>query len=224
MDDHSLKVLMIPDPIQPEQQVLVAMGQPVRVHYGPEFRDFYNQTTEYLKKIFDTKGDAFILVGSGLSAINACLGSALSSGEKILVGINGFFGERIRTIAQSYNLEVIPIEKTWGESLDPRDFARALNEHPEIRLAAVVHLETSTTVTNPVAEICQTTRPRGVGLFVDAVSSLGGESFHMDEWGVDPCASRSQKCLGAPPGLAPVAVSARGWMIIDRNPDKGHGW
>lgn len=218
------KKLMIPGPIQPEQEVLQAMGQPVRAHYGPEFRDFYNQTTGYLKKVFDTSGDVFILVGSGSAAIDACLGSALSSGEKILVGINGFFGKRLDSIAQAYGLDVIPIEKSWGEPLDPHDFARALDEHPDARLVAVAHLETSTTITNPVAEIGRVTRPRGVALFVDAVSSLGGESFHMDEWGVDLCASSSQKCLGAPPGLAPAAVSARGWEFIDRNPHKGHGW
>jgi len=59
---------------------------------------------------------------------------------------------------------------------------------------------------------------------VDAVSSLGGLPFKMDEWCIDLCASASQKCLGAPPGLAPLAVGQRGWEFIDRDERKNHGW
>lgn len=223
MNKRSSK-LMIPGPVQPDQAVLDAMGQPVRPHYGPEFRDYYNQTIDLLKRVFETDGDAFLMVGSGSAGIDACIGSALSSGEKIIVGINGFFGERLQAIADGYGLKVITVHKTWGEALAPLDFMRALDEHPDAQAVALVHLETSTTIVNPVAEIGELTQSRGVALFVDAVSSLGGEPFSMDDWGIDLCASSSQKCLGAPPGLAPIAVSARGWKTIDRNPNKGHGW
>jgi alanine-glyoxylate transaminase/serine-glyoxylate transaminase/serine-pyruvate transaminase len=215
---------MIPGPIQPADDVLDAMGQPVRAHYGPEWRDYYNQTTDILKQVFQTSGNAFIMIGSGSSAIDACLGSALSSGEVILVGINGFFGERLRAIAEGYGLQVVPVERPWGVPFQASDFAAALDAYPDARLIAVVHLETSTAIVNPVAEIGQVARSHDVTFFVDAVSSLGGLPFSMDEWGIDLCASCSQKCLGAPPGLAPIAVGARGWEAIDRNPDKGHGW
>lgn len=223
MAEKTLK-LMIPGPIQPADDVLEAMGQPVRAHYGPIFRDYYNQTADILKQVFQTNGSAFIMIGSGSSGIDACLGSTLSSGEKILVGINGFFGERLQSIAEGYGLKVVPVERPLGEPLQASDFAAALDAHPEARMIAVVHLETSTTIVNPIAEIGQVARGRGVNFFVDAVSSLGGMPFSMDEWDIDLCASSSQKCLGATPGLAPVAVGQRGWEAIDRNPNKGHGW
>jgi alanine-glyoxylate transaminase / serine-glyoxylate transaminase / serine-pyruvate transaminase len=223
MDVKSLK-LMIPGPIQPDESVLEAMGSPVRAHYGPEFRDFYNETVAALKQVFLTEGDVHLLVGSGSAGIDACLGSALASGEKILIGVNGFFGERLFAIAENYNLQVVPVRRPWGSPLRAEDFALELDRHPDAQLVAIVHLETSTTIVNPVEEIGSIVRKKGVPFFVDTVSSLGGLPFEMDEWGVDLCATASQKCLGAPPGISPVAVGERGWEMIDRQTNKGHGW
>ena len=87
--------LMIPGPVEIEADVLEALGRPVLPHYGPEWTQLYNETTTMLGRIFRTEGDIFILIGSGSSAIDACIGSALATGEQIIVGVNGFFGERV---------------------------------------------------------------------------------------------------------------------------------
>ncbi len=216
--------LMIPGPIQPDDEVLEAMGNPVQPHYGPAFRDFYNETAALLNKVFNTSGDVFIFVGSGSAAIDACIGSTVPGGGKILVGINGFFGERLKSIAESYDLQVLPITAEWGQPLRSEDFEAALKKHAGVKAVAVVHLETSTTIINPAEEIGDITRKHDLPFILDAVSSLGGVPVCMDDWGVDLCASASQKCLGAPPGLAPVAVSERGWEMLKRNPKPGHGW
>ncbi len=223
MENAQLK-LMIPGPIQPSDDVLEAMGSPVRPHYGPGFTAYYNETLDLLRKVFETSGDLFLMVGSGSVALDAALGSALSSGEKVLVGVNGFFGERLQSMAESYGLGVIPVTAEWGQPLRAADFEAAFRAHPEASAVAVVHLETSTTVINPVEEIGAVTRRYSKYFLVDAVSSMGGLPFHMDEWGVDLCVTASQKCLGAPPGLAVAAVGPRGWEAINRNPHKGHGW
>lgn len=216
--------LMIPGPVQPEDAVMDAMGAPVRPHYGPEFRDSYNETTGLLKKVFNTQGDVFLLVGSGSSAIDACIGSLVPSGKKMIIGINGFFGLRLKEIAEGYNIEVLPVVAEWGKPLEPEDIDAALGEHTDVSAVAVVHLETSTTIINPAQEIGRVTRRHGVPFILDAVSSLGGMPVYMDDWGVDLCAAATQKCLGAPPGLAPVAVSEAGWTALNRNPQTGHGW
>jgi len=221
---HDDLKLMIPGPVQPEDDALEAMGRPVLPHYGAEWTRLYNETIGMLRRIFGTQGSVFLLVGSGSSAIDACLGSALASGEKILIGINGWFGERLQAVAESYGLQVVAVPGPWGEPLSPQAFDSALQQHPDARAVAVVHVETSTTVVNPVEEIGPVVRKYGVPFMVDAVSSLGGLPMHMDDWGIDLCASASQKCLGAPPGLAPVAIGPRGWEAIDRQPAKGHGW
>jgi alanine-glyoxylate transaminase/serine-glyoxylate transaminase/serine-pyruvate transaminase len=216
--------LMIPGPIQPADDVMLAMGGPVHPHYGAEWTALFNETLGMLKQVYGTRGDAMILVGSGSSALDACLGSALSSGQQVVIGVNGWFGERLVAIAQAYGLEVIQVTAPWGRPLDPADFRKAFDAHPQARLAAVVHLETSTTIVNPIEEIGPLAARDGRVFLVDAVSSLGGIPLRMDDWGIGLCASASQKCLGAPPGLSTVAVSPAAWELIDRNPDKGHGW
>jgi len=217
-------LLMIPGPIQPEQNVLDAMGSPVRAHYGPEWTEIYNQTTSTLKRVFNTQGDVFLLVGSGSCAIDACLGTTFNTGDKVILGINGFFGERLKAIAEGYGLVTIPVVADWGKCLQPADFEAAIQKHPEAKGVCVVHLETSTTIINPVEEIGRVVRKSGMCYMVDGVSSIGGIPMQMDAWNIDLCATASQKCLGAPPGLAPVAVSKRGWEFIDRSPSNGHGW
>lgn len=216
--------LMIPGPVTVDPLVMEAMGEPVQPHYGVDFANFYYETTGLLQKVFDTSGDVFIMNGSGSVGTDACIGSALSTGEKIIVAANGFFGDRLKWIGENYGLQVVAVDAPWGKPIAARDVARAFRKHPDAKAIVMVHLETSTTVANPVAEVGQIAREHGACYIVDAISSLGGLPFHMDEWGVDLCASASQKCLGAPPGLCPVAVSAHGWQMIDRDPKKDHGW
>ncbi len=216
--------LMIPGPIQPDDEVMEAMGAPVQPHYGPLFTQFYKETVDLLRGVANTGGDLFIMPGSGSVAIDACLGSAFSTGEKILVGTNGFFGERLVTIAQAYGLRTVEVPAEWGQPLRAEDFARAIQAHPDAAGAAVVHLETSTTIVNPIEQIGPVLRNAGKFFFVDGVSSLGGLPLKMDEWGIDLVASASQKCLGAPPGLAVAGVGSRGWEAVERNPKKAHGW
>ena len=215
---------MIPGPIQPEPEVMQAMGSPVRAHYGPEWTELYKQTTGILKHLFNTEGDVFLLVGSGSCGLDSCLGSAFSTGEKVIIGLNGFFGERLHAIAEGYGLNTVLVEAEWGKPLQPADFEAAIQANPDAKGVCVVHLETSTTIINPVEEIGKVVRKYGLCYMVDAVFSLGGIPMQMDAWNVDLCASASQKCLGAPPGLAPVAVGRRGWEFIDRYPANCHGW
>jgi alanine-glyoxylate transaminase/serine-glyoxylate transaminase/serine-pyruvate transaminase len=223
MTAHPLK-LMIPGPVQPEDEVLAIMGQPVQAHYGPAWVEAYTETTGMLAQVFATTGNVFLLVGSGSAGLDACLGSAAATGQAVIIGVNGFFGQRLQAIAEAYGLRVVPVDAEWGQALDPADFETALRRHPDAALVAVVHVETSTTVVNPIREIGAIVRAHGGYYLVDAVSSLGGVPLRMDDWHIDLCASASQKCLGAPPGVAPVAIGPRGWEAIDRVPDKGHGW
>ncbi len=216
--------LMIPGPVEVSKNVLSAMGSQVRPHYGAEWTAFYNETLTILKKVFNTQGDVYLMVGSGTVAIDACLGSAFSTGEKVIVGTNGFFGDRLVSIAQANGLIVVPVTSKWGKPLLASDFEEAFKANPDAKGATVVHLETSTTVQNPIDAIGKIVRNRNGYFIVDAVSSLGGVPFSMDDWFIDLCASATQKCLGAPPGLAPCAIGKRGWEAIDRNPHKAHGW
>lgn len=215
---------MIPGPVAVEEETLREMGGPVQVHYGPEWTAVYNETRELLQRVFRTLGEVHILVGSGSAGLDAAVGSLTSPGETILVGVNGFFGQRLMEICQGYALRAVPVEAPLGEPLTVEAVRSALAQHPQAAALAVVQLETSTAVVNPVREIAAAAAERGVPVIVDAVSSLGGIPLEMDSWGIDICASATQKCLGAPPGLSPVAVSGRAREIMRSKPQRGHGW
>jgi len=223
MENKPVK-LMIPGPVEVHPDVLQAMGSQVVPHYGAVWVEKYSKVLIALKQIFGTSADVFLMTGSGTAAIDACLGSSLSTGEKVIIGNNGFFGDRLVSVAEHNGLQIVQVKADWGKPLLPADFETAIQQNPDARMIAVVHCETSTTIMNPVEEIGPIARRHGLLFFVDAVSALGGVPYTMDDWCVDLCASATQKCLGSPPGLAPVAVNSRAWEFINRNPNKAHGW
>lgn len=135
---------MRPSPIQPEADILNKMWKPVLPYYGEEWTAIYNETVDILRKIFSTAGRVHILIGSGSSVIDACLGSALKSDEKIIIANNGHFGNRLCDIANGYGLKVISVPDQWGKPYNPTLIEKTLEEHPDARLVTAVHLETST--------------------------------------------------------------------------------
>ena len=223
MEKNRVK-LMIPGPVEVHPDVLKAVGDPVEPHYGPAWVEKYSKVIDLLRQVFKTKNDVFLLAGSGTCAIDACMGSALRSGEKIVIANNGFFGDRLISIAKANALNVIEVKADWGTRIDAQAIKDALQQNSDAKMVAVVHSETSTTILNPIDEIGSVVKESDAVFMVDAVSSLGGVPYETDAWGLDMCASATQKCLGALPGLAPVAVSPKAWALIDRSGEIGHGW
>jgi alanine-glyoxylate transaminase/serine-glyoxylate transaminase/serine-pyruvate transaminase len=216
--------LMIPGPVDVEDDVLTAMAEPALPHYGREWLEIYHETVEGLKQIFATQNDIVMMVGPGTAGLDAALGSLLRTGEKVLVAENGFFGRRFGTVARCYGLDVRTLEAPLGQPIDPEAIHQRLAAEPGIEALAVVHLETSTGVLNPLPEIATVAREFGVPIIVDAVSSLGGVPLPVDAWGIDVCVTVSNKCLACPPGLAPLSVSQRAWEQMARKGGRAHGW
>jgi alanine-glyoxylate transaminase/serine-glyoxylate transaminase/serine-pyruvate transaminase len=216
--------LMIPGPVDVEDEVLAALAEPIRPHYGPEWVEIYHEALERLKQIFGTQNDVILMVGPGSAGLDAALGSMARTGEKVLVPSNGFFGQRMATVAQSYGLDVRNIEAPMGKPLDPEAVRRRLLAEPDIQVVAFVHLETSTGVLNPLQEIVAVVKEFGVPIVVDAVSSMGGMPLPVDELGIDLCITVSNKCLAAPAGLVFISVSQRAWDHMDQRSGRAHGW
>ncbi len=216
--------LFIPGPCDVEEDVLDAMRQPVQRSYGPEWIPFYNETLSLLKQVFQTQNDIYMVPGPGTVGLEMALGSLLATGEKVIVGHNGFFGERMAVVAESNGLKVVHVKAPAGQQLAPGDLEPALTEHPDARLVALVHHETTTTVMNPLRELAAMTREAGRVLLLDAISSLGGTELPVDAWGIDVCVTCSNKCLEAPPGLAILSVGPRAWDLVNRHARTHHGW
>ena len=216
--------LLIPGPVDVDESVLSEMGSPVAAHYGPRWTALYKETTERMKGLFRTDGDVFLLASSGSGGLEAALGSLFAPGERVIIGVNGFFSGRLADIARSRGIEVVPIAAALGQPVDVDAVRDALSSDPCVAGLVAVHHETSTGVLNPIEKLGALARQFDVPFVVDAVSSLGGEELAMDEWGIDICVTASQKCLEAPPGLAPVAVGSRAWDVMDRKRDHPAGW
>lgn len=202
--------------------VTAALAAPAQAHYGADWVRIYDETLNLLRQVFGTRGEVFPLIGSGTAGLDAALNSVLSPGDRVLVGVSGFHSQRLAAMARAHGAHVVEINGTWGEPILPAAVDAAL--HDPAFLVAVTHVETTTGVLNPVREIAQVVRERGGLIMVDAVGSLGGVEFAMDEWGVDLCCAASQKCLGGAAGLAPVAVGARAWDAMDQRARAPRSW
>jgi len=212
--------LMIPGPIEVAPEVLAEMAEPLVAHYGEEWTAFYKETIGLLRKVFQTEGDVFLLVGSGSAGLDAALGSTVAPDGKVLIPQNGFFGERLEEITRTYTPNVTTLKFPLGEAYALEQVEKALREK-KFDVVAAVHCETSTGVLNPVRELAELCRRYGVLLIVDAISSLAIEPLEMDAWGIGICVSASQKGLESPPGLALVAVAPGAWEVIDRSSRPG---
>ncbi len=201
--------LMIPGPVAIDERVLASMAQPIVAHYGPSWAEFYNDTVDMAKQVFQTKSDLFILPGSGHYGVEASIHSLVEPGGEIIVVETGHFGHRMSELALANGIEVHAIDVGYGGVVDPQQVEDALRAHPNAKVVAIVQNETSTGLINPIREVAQVCSERDALFMVDGVSSVGGMDIKVDDWGVDVCISASQKCMEAPPGLYLVSVSAR---------------
>jgi alanine-glyoxylate transaminase/serine-glyoxylate transaminase/serine-pyruvate transaminase len=144
-----------------------------------------------------------------MSGMETGITNLVSPGDVVVVGYAGFFGRRIAQMAARHGAEVVEVTGDWGEVVPNEALLDALDRHPRARLVAVVHAETSTGARHPLAELGAALRDRDTLLFADCVTSLGGIPLAFDEWGIDFAYSCTQKALGGPPGMSPLALSER---------------
>jgi alanine-glyoxylate transaminase/serine-glyoxylate transaminase/serine-pyruvate transaminase len=203
------RLLLGPGPSNPYPEATTALTRPMLGHLDPEFLALLDDTMARLRTVFRTENAlTFPVSGTGSAGMEACFVNLLEPGDTAIVGVNGVFGERMCEVARRCGAEVVRVEAPWGRTLDPDALLAAQGSHPEARLLAVVHAETSTGVENDVGALAAL-RETATLLVVDAVTSLGGIPVEVDGWGIDACYSGTQKCLGVAPGLAPLTLSER---------------
>lgn len=207
------------------RRVREALGWPLVGHLDPEFLDLMDEIQQMLRSVFRTGNRlTFAVSGTGSAGMEATLVNLVEPGDEVLVLVNGVFGGRMCDIVERIGGRLHRIERPWGEAFDPGEVADALAAHPEVRLVALVHAETSTGALQPVAEIGALCRSQDRLLLVDAVTSLGGIEVAVDDWNVDACYSGTQKCLSCPPGLAPVTFNGRAAARLGARRGKPLSW
>jgi aspartate aminotransferase-like enzyme len=204
--------LRVPGPTPCPPQALEAMGRQMINHRGGEFAKILNSVTNKLKQVFQTKGDVFLLTGSGTGGMEAAIVNTLSPGDKVLSLSNGYFSERFADIAEKYGAEVIRLSFEWGKAVDPDAVEKALKADGDIKAVLATHNETSTGMTNRLGEISAVVKKFDKLFLVDAISSLGCINLPTDDWNCDIVITASQKGWMVPPGLAMVSVSEKAWQ------------
>lgn len=218
------RLLLGPGPSNAHPRVLQAIGNRQVGHLDPSFITVMNEIQEMLRYSWQTSNPFTLPVsGTGSAAMEATLANLVEPGDVVLVGVIGYFGERLVDMAGRYGADVRRVERPWGEVLTIDDIRAAMQEHKPAILA-LVHAETSTGALQPMDGIADLCRAHNCLLLIDTVTSLATSPIFLDEWGVDAAYSCSQKGLSCPPGASPFTLSERALAKLDRRQGKVPNW
>ncbi len=216
--------LLGPGPSNVHPRVLEAMSRPLLGHLDPDFLGILDGVQQSLRELFST-GNPFTLPlsATGSAGMEACLVNLLEPGDRIVIGINGVFGNRMADVARRAGADVTPVQAAWGSPLDETAMAEAISAGKP-KVVAFVHAETSTGVRQDPENIARSARDAGALVVLDCVTSLAGIPVELDDWGIDAAYSGTQKCLSCPPGLSPVSFSERAIASVNARTTPVQSW
>jgi alanine-glyoxylate transaminase / serine-glyoxylate transaminase / serine-pyruvate transaminase len=204
------RLLLGPGPSPVAARVMRAMSQPVLSHLDPQMLAILDEIREQLSRVFGADPTALSIAvsGTGTSGMETAVANVTRTGTRAVVVVNGYFGDRLARMFESYGAYVTRVSGEWGRACDPAAVERAIESGP-CDVVAVVHAETSTGVLNPIEDVVKLAARADALSVVDAVTSFGGMPLRVRHWGIDICYSCTQKGLGAPSGLSPITFSSR---------------
>ena len=218
------RILMGPGPSDIHPSVLAALAAPTVGHLDPYFLKVMDEVQAMLREVFQTKNYMTMAIsGTGSAGMEACVVNLIEPGDRMVVGVNGVFGGRMADVAERVGADVARIERPFGEVFSPEEVAAAVSK-TRPKVVGIVHAETSTGAWQPLEEIARIVHDAGALLIVDCVTSLAGLPVEIDKLAIDAAYSGSQKCLGCPPGLAPVTFGPRALEAMDQRKKKVSSW
>ncbi|MFO0813029.1 MAG: alanine--glyoxylate aminotransferase family protein [Gemmatales bacterium] len=209
--------LLTPGPSPVPEETLLELAKPVLYHRTPEAKAILTEVLDGLKYCFRTTGDVCVLTSSGTASVEAAQVSAVPRGGKAIAAYAGRFGERWHNVWKAHGIESIAVTAPYGQAVTAAQIEQALKDHPDAQAVCVVHSETSTGVKHDLQAIGAVVAKTNAVLIVDSISGAVTMPCEMDAWGIDLMCTGSQKALMLPPGLAFVAVSAKGKAKIEAN-------
>ncbi len=223
--DPPTRILLGPGPSEVPARVLSALGRPTVGYLDPSYVALMQELRGLLRMVFDTSNDATLAItGAGTAAMESAVFNALEPGEKAVVCVHGYFGDRLRQIMERAGADVTVVESPWGTPTKAADVKAALDSVSDVKVVGIVHGETSTGVRQDIAEVAQLAHDHGAVVITDTVASLGGAEFATDGWGADIVYTGAQKCISAVPGLSPITFSERAMEKIRRRKTPCRSW
>lgn len=220
MDEELL--LLNPGPVPVAPAVRRAMSAPMVSHRSAAFEAIYRRARAGIEHVFEhgtpdgsstsAGGSALLLNGTATMAMEAVVSNLVTPDDTVVSLVNGKFGRRFARLGDRY-AHGRRVEADWGGSFDLDAVREAITDDTD--LVTMVHNETSTGLLNPVAAVGAIADEHDARFVVDGVTSIGGDEFRVDDWGVDVAVVGSQKALAAPPGLSAVYVADRAADALD---------
>jgi aspartate aminotransferase-like enzyme len=209
-------LLLIPGPTNLTMRVRQAMAEPQLPHVGAKFYGMFKETVALARYVFkNEKGTQFVFTGTGTTGMESSVVSLVSHGDRTLTLMTGYFGHRMLMLNQVHGAKADSMELTGGKAVDP-DTLRKKLQRTKYKAVFITHVDTSSSVVNPVPELVEECAKAGVLSVVDSVCAIGGVPLDFDRLGADIVFTASQKALAAPPGAVLIAASQHAIEQMER--------
>ncbi len=139
--------------------------------------------------------------GSGTFAVEAMIGTLVGPADKLLILVNGAYGQRMAKICAYAKRAHSLLEWPEDRPVEPALVAEALAADPAITHVAIVHCETTSGVLNPIAAVAKVVAASGRRLLIDSMSAFGALPVDVTSVPCDAVAASSNKCIEGIPGL-----------------------
>ncbi len=203
------KLLLIPGPSPVHPRILRALAQPTVSHVSSVLAEEFKASLSELKKVvFTERGEPFVIAGAGTLSMEMALVNSIGAKDRVLVLSQGYFGDRMGQILESYGFAFDILDCPWGEAVRPEELEKKL-AGKRYSVVIATHVDTATGACAPVADYARILGGRDVLFILDGVCATGGIEERMDDWNLDIVLTAAQKCFGAPPGLAITVFSER---------------
>ncbi|RPH10271.1 MAG: alanine--glyoxylate aminotransferase family protein [Alteromonadaceae bacterium TMED101] len=220
-----VRTLMGPGPSDVSPRVLAASARPTIGHLDPLFVGLMDDVKRQLQYAFQTHNELTIpLSAPGSAGMEAAFVNLVECGDKVIVCQNGVFGGRMKENVERCGATPIMVIDSWGDPVDPEKLEAAIKAHPDAKVVAFVHAETSTGVRSDAQTLCHLAKSAGMLVIMDAVTSLAGIELKADDWGADVVYSGTQKCLSGLPGISPITFSNDAVAAIKVRKHKVQSW
>jgi alanine-glyoxylate transaminase/serine-glyoxylate transaminase/serine-pyruvate transaminase len=201
------------------------MARPTIGHLDPTFVTMMDEMKDLLRYAFQTDYALTMPVSApGSAGMETCFVNLVEAGDKVVVCRNGAFGGRMKENVERVGATAVMVEDEWGAAVDANKLEDALQAHPDARVVAFVHAETSTGAVSDAKTLAEIAHRHDCLVIADTVTSLGGSPLKVSEWGLDAVYSGSQKCLSCTPGLSPVTFSEQAVDAVRRRKTPVQSW
>ena len=206
---NTRKLLMIPGPTPVARSIQDQMGRETVAFGDPGFVKDFKELVEDLKVLFNCSGEVFVVAGTGTMGMEMAIANTLKEGDNLLIVSHGFFGDRFIELCKRKGINADILSSEWGDIVPVEKIAEKLKEKKYAAIT-VTHVDTSTGVSAPVAEIGELMKKHPETLYiVDGVCSTAGEPEYVDDMGIDVLLTGTQKAFGVAPGLTMIWASKK---------------